>query len=194
MTLPRLIALGHKRRVGKDAAADYLERQHGYTRIGFATALKNAAREIYGFSDDQLYGAAKLEMDSDWGDTPAHILQLLGTECLRKGHRDDVWIRALRRKLRAQPQQHFVIVDCRYPNEAAAVREWGGKLVKVIRPALGLVNDGRDSAHPSETALDDWMDWDTILVNGGTIEDLHKEVETWLSGLCGSSRQSQSAG
>ena len=37
---------------GKDTYGDYLVKYHGYTKIGFADALKDACKSIFGFTEE----------------------------------------------------------------------------------------------------------------------------------------------
>jgi len=41
---------------GKDATADFLVKSHGFSKIALADPLKRICQNVYGFSDDQLWG------------------------------------------------------------------------------------------------------------------------------------------
>lgn len=41
---------------GKDTAADFLVRDHGFTKVALADPLKRLARDVFAFTDDQLWG------------------------------------------------------------------------------------------------------------------------------------------
>ncbi len=152
-----IIGLTGKSGSGKDAAASHLVCRYGFVRLAFADALKAAAKCIFSLSDAQLWGSEKDVTDLYWGVTPGRILQLVGTECMRAGFADDVWIRALCRKLEGRD---YVVTDVRFPNEAEAIRHWGGKVYRIERP--GHVSTR--AAHISETALDHYP-VDGIIVN-----------------------------
>jgi hypothetical protein len=64
--------------------------------------------------------------------TPRHVLQVWGTEVARRGFHDDIWIASLENKLR-KTTDDVVISDCRFPNEIAAIRRAGGKVIRVYR-------------------------------------------------------------
>jgi hypothetical protein len=70
-----------------------------------------------------------------------------------------------------------VITDCRYPNEAEALKARGFLTVRVIRPSL---QPGLAGEHESETALDQYAT-DYLLCNRGTVADLHKQVDTMVA-------------
>jgi len=167
---------------GKDEIARYLVQKHGFIRRAFADGLKDAARAIFGLDGEQVYGDKKEVVDDYWRRTPREILQLLGTECLRRGYGDDVWVRALKRYIdletrRWEPtfgdQQAWVIPDVRFVNEAEAIRAWGGRLIRVTRD----VGDVGIAGHASEHDLDDYHAWDAEVPNRGTLDDLYQQVE-----------------
>lgn len=179
-----IIGLGYKARSGKDTVASILSRfgveydEGPNIRVAaFADTLKTACGAIFGLDQEQLYGQTKEVPDAFWGDTPRRILQLVGTECLRRGYRDDVWILALQRRIRVGDlagAKHVVVTDCRFPNELAAIKEWGGVTVRVDRPQ-GPGASGGVTGHSSETALDG-AEWDHVISNEGTLRDLHEKV------------------
>lgn len=180
-----IIGLGHQAQVGKDTVADILVKGHGFTRLAFADHLKTVALEI----DPQVGGRSLSELVHDLGweraknhDGVRPFLQRLGV-ALRTHIDEDVWVRPV---LRARPVFEaavglgdVVITDVRFPNEAAAIRRDGGRLVKVVRPGFGPAND-----HESELALADWS-WDAVLVNDGTLDDLEVKVVGLLESLAG---------
>lgn len=72
----------------------------------------------------------------------------------------------------------WIITDTRYPNEIDAISKLGGVKIKVINPRIE-----EDSMHLSEVALDNYEDWDYIIVNDGTLEDLENEVKEVLEDM-----------
>lgn len=179
-----LIGFGHKRRVGKDTAADFLVLEYGFRKFGFAHALKDAAMVLFHFSCDQVYGEGKGQIDPRYGKSPGKLLQELGLVA-REMWGGDFWIDRLAASIQlatgfAPGKGHVnaAITDVRFLNEVEAVRRWGGKLVKIVRPALDAldINDGRDSKHVSETELDSFEGWDAVLVNDGSKEELYQKL------------------
>ena len=66
----------------------------------------------------------------------------------------------------------WCITDVRFPNEAEMIRAAGGKVIKVVRPSL----EGKQGdTHASETSLDS-IEPDLLLVNDGSLDDLHVKV------------------
>jgi hypothetical protein len=136
--------------------------------------------------------------------TVRDFLQKLGTDGLRDGLHTNVWINALFAdyndkthiddegmclycgadcyngegcdEYNSYPDKsNWILTDCRFPNEAQAVKERGGMIIRINRPGITAVN-----AHPSETSLDDY-DFDAVIDNDGTIEDLYNKVKIVLN-------------
>lgn len=124
----------------------------------------------------------KMNLGSEWDDpitdepmTIRDMLQKLGTEGFRNGIHTNVWINALMSdyrpaKLSQYRPSKWVITDTRFPNEAQAVVDRKGIVIRVNRPGFKPVND-----HPSETALDGWS-FDHVINNNGTLKELEEQV------------------
>jgi hypothetical protein len=173
-----IIGLSGHAGAGKDAAAKTLVQLYGFQRLAFADALKQAAKAIFTLSDAQVHGSEKEVFDPFWGMTPRAILQRLGTECLRQGFADDVWIKALFRQV--EPHENYVITDVRFPNEADEVRRWGGYVVRIERPGA----KGERMLHASETALEGYK-FDAVIMNDGTLGELGLKVHSLVGSLAG---------
>jgi len=133
--------------------------------------------------------------------TPRLVLQLWGTDVCRKAYHDDIWIASLENKLR-KIEDDIVISDCRFPNEIQAIKNLGGEVIRVIRGAepawyekaidcnAGMKKIGWSIAkmvledqgiHASEYA---WVgtDFDHILDNNSTLDNLHQQVNDLVQG------------
>jgi hypothetical protein len=129
-----------------------------YTRRCFAALLKLFCSLLTGTHlGDQRYNKGKYL--NDWGMTIGQMQQKLGTDAVRNNLHPDAWVIALMSQY--HPQDYWVIDDVRFPNEAQAIRDRGGILVRIVRPST--VEGGRDHGHESETALDTWTDWDLMI-------------------------------
>ena len=109
------------------------------------------------------------------------LLQKVGTDCMRDCLHKNVWVNALFAKFRPNVQgedfpSHWLITDCRFPNEALAIKERNGIIIRVTRPGEEV------GEHASETALDNWL-FDIVITNDGSIEDLIQKVKTQLAGI-----------
>jgi hypothetical protein len=69
----------------------------------------------------------------------------------------------------------------RFLNEVQAIKQAGGKVIRISRPGAGL--DGAGALHTSETeqaGLPDSM-FDQVIQNTGTLEELRAAVQAFLS-------------
>lgn len=119
------------------------------------------------------------------------FLQLLGTEAIRNGLHTNAWVNALFADYKSSFNQYvgenegyysypnWIITDVRFENEAQAIKDKGGIVIRVNRLLKGVDNQQTVQLHPSETALDDWK-FDYFLENNGTIEELIEEVKKML--------------
>jgi hypothetical protein len=64
-----------------------------------------------------------------------------------------------------------VFSDVRYPNEADAVRGFGGKIYRIDRLGVGPANE-----HASETALNDY-DFDGRIDNSWSVKELYVQID-----------------
>lgn len=172
--VPALIGLSGKSGSGKDTAASLLWKAAGYVRQAFASRLKKAVAEIYGFDRYQLHDPmGKNTVDPYWGETPRAILQRFGTEAVRHGMGQETWVKAAMRVLPTRA----CFTDVRFPNEADAIRARGGFLIRLEREGAGL--QGEAALHPSETVLDDYQ-FDVVIQNNGTLSQLRNELVSAL--------------
>lgn len=81
--------------------------------------------------------------------TSREFMQFLGTEVMRNMF-EPIWVNATINKIKAEGAGLAVIADVRFPNEATAIEEAGGLLLRLKRQPFG------DDTHASECALDDF--------------------------------------
>jgi len=110
------------------------------------------------------------------------FLQKLGTDAVRDGLHPNAWVNAVMARYRPEvfgydangspvmSDQNWIFTDCRFPNEAQAIKDRGGVIIRIDRPGVKPVND-----HPSETALDNW-DFDYKIFNASDIVSLNQSV------------------
>lgn len=91
------------------------------------------------------------------------FLQKLGTDALRNGLHPNVWVNALMADYTSvwttdegahdpvQEIPNWIITDTRFVNEAQAIKDKGGIIIRIDRPGMKPIND-----HPSEVGLDNW--------------------------------------
>ena len=121
--------------------------------------------------------------------TVREFLQRLGTDALRYGLHENAWVNALMSDYTPTQVQwaqgpiggyedgdmpNWIITDTRFPNEADAIREKDGVLIRVERPGVKPIND-----HPSEIGLDHYK-FDHVIKNNGSIQELADQVKSIL--------------
>jgi|TARA_B000000557_G_scaffold118178_1_gene95865 hypothetical protein len=146
-----------------------------------------------------MYWTRKLGIDQF---TPRLALQLLGTEIMRTHFNQDIWLDSLEYRIRKNEQQDTMVVvsDCRFKNELDLIKELNGIVVHVIRDELPEwyetavhANKGSVPAkHTMETRFakvhaSEWKwvgyDFDFVIKNSGTLEDLQTEVDSMYSDM-----------
>lgn len=163
---------------GKSSSAKYFINKYNFTQLAFASALKeNIGKNIFGLSDEQLYGTKKEEVDERWGLSARQILQQSGNE-MRKIH-NEIWVKTLINTAKQQGNAANIVVDdVRYPNEINAIKDAGGVVIKVVRPEHKQLG-ASESKHESETALNGLEDTAFFKVISATnLEELNEQLET----------------
>lgn len=181
---PLLVGMSGYAQVGKDTAGGMMVEDADFKRLAFADVLKTVALDVAPMMAAPAHGdygdLATIVGDFGWEHAKRHypdsrvFLQRLGV-AIRQHVDPDAWVKAALRHVR--PGGRYVITDVRFPNEAQAIKDAGGYIVRVTRPGVEAVN-----AHVSETALDGW-DFDAFLVNNGTLADLRNRVHIFLGSL-----------
>lgn len=167
---------------GKDTVASIVQSKiPEFENKKFADKLKQIASLMTGlpanhFEDRDL---KESQLSEDWGMTAREFLQKLGTDAIRTNLHPNAWVNALMSDYMAPKMSQYnpskwIITDVRFPNEAQAIKERGGVVVRINRPGYGPVN-----GHQSETAMDDW-DFDYFLNNDADMYKLVQKVENFL--------------
>lgn len=196
---------------GKGTVADVLVDEHNFTKISFADKLKDGVSTIFGWNRDMLEGDTvesrewRDTADDFWSNetgreiTPRLVLQLFGTDCMRNGFYDGVWVSLVKKTILENPQNNYVIPDVRFPNEVDVIKkDLQGKVWQVRRGELPLwwataqsINENWDSvteAHSMnvifpEVHQSEWRwvskdaDFDKIIVNNSTMDELKLAVQ-----------------
>ena len=113
----------------------------------------------------------------------------IGTEIFRHdinkiipGIKNNFWVNSLKIKClnykKSNPNIKLVIADLRFQNEVDMIHELGGKVIKVNRPNMNIVDE-----HESETKIDEILDFDHLIINDGTIEELYEKIGTLYKNL-----------
>lgn len=194
---------------GKSTVAEMLA-DWRFVAVSLADPIKRFARDVWAFSDEQLWGPSDLR---NIGDpryrgpdgtllTPRKSCQRIGTEGGRECYPNtwvDLCLRIARQLLDdrtgtlrytygaglyaatpAPPLRGVVVPDVRFLNEIEGIQAAGGFVVRIVRPEAGLEGDA--GQHASETEQESIPDskFDLILDNSGTLEQLRENVFAML--------------
>lgn len=176
--LPQVIGVTGRKFNGKDTLGNYFVEKYGYKRLAFADALKNGCREIFGFTNEQLYGDQKETFDEYWDTTPRTVLQYVGTDLFREQLctimpkvGKNIWLKVVEKKildeLKINPNARFVITDVRFQNECQMIKNMGGIVIRVKRDSVNNVVD----CHCSELEIEK-LNVNVELPNNGTKQEL----------------------
>lgn len=172
-SLPDVVAFTGAAGSGKSTAADYLVREHGYVRVKFAGPLKDMMRAI-GLGEAEIEGDLKEKSCAALnGRSPREAMQTLGTEFGRKCMGENFWVNLWRAKA-SDVLDHggrVVVDDCRFPNEAAVVRQLGGMVV-LLR--------GRETTVASHESEAGGLLHDVLVMNDMSKETLEDRINAAL--------------
>ncbi|CAM9636550.1 unnamed protein product [Phaeothamnion confervicola] len=169
---------------GKDTLADYLVARYRFTKRAFADPIKKVCTEAFLFTEDQLYGDNKEDIDPRWGISPRTAMQMFGTDMARERLGPDHWIKHMRqwinnRKERAMYLQYddsndcLVISDVRFQNEAEFVRTFPKNvLIRVTRQN----HQNPVDSHVSEQENQE-ITADITLSNDGSFDELFEKFD-----------------
>ena len=177
---------------GKGTVADILV-DHGFKKVSFADKLKDGVSTIFGWDRAMLEGDTdesrtwREQRDDFWSSetkmevTPRLVLQLFGTDCMRNGFDDGVWVSLLKKTILDNPG-NYVVPDVRFENEIAMLRDIGGEVWEVQRGRTPewLIKYEITGAEPAEIHPSEWR-WiksrkDVVIENNSTLAELNRQV------------------
>ena len=132
--------------------------------VHFADSLKETAQVLFRIGEWETNTQEGKKTTIEWiGKTVRELLQGVG-QGLRDAIDPNLCIKVL--FANTEDWSNYIIADVRYPNEVYAIKERNGILLRIDRKGAGAGN------HSSETALDDYKEWDLVIDNNSTKEDL----------------------
>lgn len=174
-----IVGFGHRAQVGKDTAGAWLV-EHGWERLAFADLVRDVLYQMDPVVDPvstEYYFTLKAMVDTmGWemakNNTEVRgLLQKLG-HGLREILDPDVWCRPIIKRAEDLDEDgiNVVITDVRYLNEVMGIRLAGGRVYRVDRAVQSL-------RHAGEEQLDEFQDWDGVIDNNGSTENLYRQVQ-----------------
>ena len=107
--------------------------------------------------------------------TAREFLQFLGTDVMRKMY-EPIWVNSCIKKIQQEQPELAIIADVRFPNEAKAIEQASGKVVRLTREVY-------EDAHSSEVALDNYPFTDYIDNKIESIDILMVKVKEFYRNL-----------
>lgn len=159
----KIIILSGKQFSGKDTVAKFmLEKMHNFKRIGLGDAIKLEYGKQKGLTFEEIeqnksnYRADLIAL-GNWG----------------RAQDPDFWLKKI-----IEQDENVIVPDMRMPHELKVFKENGAISIRVEAPRENrslrgqLVNENDDT----ETLLDKITDWDYIIENNGTLEELKEKA------------------
>lgn len=179
-----IIGIHGKIHAGKTTAMEVFQK-YGGRELRFADKLKAMVASLLSVPVELMENPDFKSRPIPWllPHTPRTLLQTLGTEWGR-GLDENIWVKATMAsasELGGMGYELIVITDVRFPNEMKYIQQIGGKVIKIVRPAID--RSGPEHQHPSETALDDIPDFefDSVIWNEGTAKQFRSKIEDFIT-------------
>ena len=194
---------------GKGTVADVLVEEHNYIKLSFADKLKDGVATVFGWDRAMLEGDTlesrelRETVDEFWTNetgreiTPRLVLQEFGTDCMRNGLYNGIWVSLVKQEIINNPQNNYIVPDVRFANEIEIIKSLNGEVWNVRRGELpewwgvaildnttgsDLKRSNYPDVHQSEWR---WIgtndEFNFILYNNDTIESLYSKVSDRLS-------------
>ena len=194
---------------GKGTVADILVEEHNFIKLSFADKLKDGVATVFGWDRAMLEGDTvesrewRETVDEFWTNetgreiTPRLVLQEFGTDCMRNGFYDGVWVSLVKQEIINNPDNNYIVPDVRFPNEIQIIKSLNGEVWNVRRGELPewwgtaildnqtnstLMKDNHPEVHQSEWRWISTNDtFDKILYNDDSIKALYSKISDTLS-------------
>jgi hypothetical protein len=181
-----IIGISGKKFSGKDTIADYLVSNHNFIKYSFANPVKQITKILFDFDDSELYESNKEKVNKKWNITPRNAMQKIGTEfgqyylhqlfpnlnCNKKLF----WTLKAVDFCEKNSDKNIVIPDFRFVHEIEEFRKISNfKLWNVKRNTIN------EDIHISETCLDNYQNFDLIIDNNYSKEELYQIINNIIN-------------
>lgn len=180
MNKPFLIGISGYKRTGKDSVCSILldlfkDNAIEAERRAFADALKEEVVDFlaYYFNDKYTWKQYyEMTTSDEHKEKFRPLWQWWGSEGRRWLDGENYWIDLFDEFFYQETEASVGIVpDVRFVNEAEYIKNKGGVMIRVNRPHYN------GDSHISENNLNDYNNWDYVVVNDGDLEALKVSVE-----------------
>lgn len=178
-----IIGLVGRARSGKDTVASILQELYSsassassasappFAIVRLSAPIKEAARALFQFTDNQIEGSEKELVDTRWNVTPRHVFQTI-TDITMAAMGTDFFTRVLYDRYdRGLLGSHIIIPDIRYEHDIREIQKRKGIVFKIERQELPVRYD-------CENHLDNFTSADGLIVisNDSDLETLRETV------------------
>ena len=174
---PIIFIVSGKANSGKDTTCELINnfirlRELKSINLQFSSYIKMYASNISGW-------------DGSEDSKPRTLLQQLGTDIIRKNIDNDFFINRIIGDIKVYSYYFDVITisDARFPEELDSISNNFENVIKIniVRPNFENNLDNTERKHKTEVALDNYNNYDYVIVNDGTIEDLNIKIKNIIS-------------
>lgn len=163
-----------KAMAGKDSACEYYSKllqanNKNVLHTLYAKYIKQYARDYFGW-------------DGREETKPRELLQVLGTDIIRKElNKPDFHVNRICEDIEILSKyfNRFLISDCRFKNEVLLPKQKFGDdvvAIRIIRTNFISNLTPEQQQHESETALDDFTDFDYV-IKASNLKELHDQLD-----------------
>lgn len=160
----KIIILSGKQFCGKDTFAKFLlEFLPDFKRIGLGDAIKLE------------YGRQKnLTFEEIEANKPQYRADLIALGDWGRSQDPDYWLKKI-----IEQDDNVIVPDLRMPHELKVFKEHGAVSIRVEAPRENRALRGQlvKEDDPTETLLDAVEDWDFVISNDGTLEELREKAK-----------------
>ena len=186
------IAISGKANSGKSTTAKLFENTiPGKSKIiALADPMKQIVKTIFPEARDEcLYGPSELRSEiidkkyiNMYGSPLTHRQALLAIGAFGRSYNNDIWLNMLVSDANSSKSINtYIVSDARFSNEFSYLKQSGFTMIRLIRKNSTHIND------VSETEQDsiDNSEFDYVIYNDGTIDNLQQEVKNISHKLMG---------
>jgi hypothetical protein len=193
-----IIGLIGQKRVGKDTVANIIkEFDSEYKTMALANPIKDIARIMFNFTENQLYNEEKDEIDIRWNIKPRQFFEQFGTEIMQFDiykylptlenvvPQRKFWVLSLLNKINENDK--VIITDIRGQHELEEILKIypNTKFIRIIRPEITItekeyINNKTHITQQEPDMISSNAITNTI-INDGTLNDLKQKVKKILN-------------
>lgn len=169
---PRIIILSGKAQSGKNLSANiikqYYEKKNKKTVIiSYAKYLKEYAKDITNWNGRETT-------------KPRELLQQLGVELIKNQIDENMLINRIKEDIKVYEYFFDIIIisDARFKEEIENIKNKNTVVIKIEGNENKLTDEQKK--HITETALDDYKEYDYIIENKSTKKELKKQIQKMM--------------